>query len=48
MVTGAAWLWLPLFLAACIAVGFVNSATGASPTSGCTQSSHMDRFLGCP
>lgn len=49
LVTGAAWLWLPLFVAACIAVGFVNSASGSSSTANtCAQSSHLDRFLGCP
>lgn len=48
----AAWLWLPLLLAACLALGFYNSfvAPGASASgvSGCPQGSHLDQFLGCP
>lgn len=48
----AAWLWLPLFIAALFALGFYRSyldpAASASGASLCPQGAHLDRFLGCP
>lgn len=48
----AAWLWLPLFLGACVVVGFYRSYVepGASSTQvmPCPSGSHLARFLHCP
>lgn len=50
LLTGASWLWLPLFLVACLAVGFYNSYAGpaGSAVTSCPGGSQMERFLGCP
>ncbi|HEY0902866.1 MAG TPA: hypothetical protein VGE14_03165 [Marmoricola sp.] len=50
LLTQATWLWLPLFLAGCIAVGFYRSyAAPADPAAvSCPGGSQLDRFLGCP
>lgn len=48
----AAWLWLPLFLGACVVVGFYRSYVepGASSTQvmPCPSGSYLARFLHCP
>lgn len=48
----AAWLWLPVFLAACLALGFYRSfvepGASASGVNLCPQASHLNQFLGCP
>lgn len=51
MATVAAWLWLPLFVGLCLALGFYRSFTeagagGAQPTL-CPDGSHLSRFLDC-
>lgn len=50
--TQAAWLWLPLLLVACMAIGFyrsyVDSGSASGVTTLCPQDSHLDRLLRCP
>jgi hypothetical protein len=51
VMTQVAWLWLPLLLVALFAVGFYNSyldPDAPASSSSCSQSTHLDRFLGCP
>ena len=48
----ASWLWLPLLLVVCFALGFyrsyVDPGHAASAATSCPQARHLDRFLGCP
>lgn len=48
----AAWLWLPLFLGVCVVLGAYNSylapESSGSQVTLCPDSSHLNRFLGCP
>lgn len=52
LTTRAAWMWLPLFVATCLVLGFYNSATTSATTDGgislCPDGSRMERLLHCP
>jgi hypothetical protein len=52
IVEHAAWLWLPVLLGLCVCLGFYRShldpASSSSTGTSCPDSSHLDRFLGCP
>ncbi len=51
MMREAVWLWLPLFLAVCLALGFyrsfVDPGASASGSTRCPQGSQLDQLLGC-
>jgi len=51
LTTTAAWLWLPLLVAAFIVLGFFRSATdpGSSDagSTGCPAGSQLGQFLHC-
>ncbi len=51
MIRMAAWLWLPLFIALCFAIGTYRTAAGAAesgPGSCGSSATQLDIFLGCP